>query len=238
MSHAQGRQLTYGTRIIPYTLRYEPRKTLGVTVHPDLSVVVQAPPGTPQADVESVLQRRARWIAKRLDDYARYSPDLPPREYVSGETHRYLGRQYRLRVMDGEPESVSLDGQFILVSVRDRAKGRVETLVKRWYRARAREVFSERLAACYPRIEQLGVALPALAVRKMRTRWGSASPSGRISLNVKLVQVSTLLIDYVVLHELCHLVEPHHGKGYYELLSRVLPDWRQRRERLNSFELA
>ena len=243
MSDVETRQLRYGTRNIPYTLRFEPRKTLGVTVHPDLTVVVQAPPGTPQPDIEGTLQRRARWIAKRLDDYARYSPDLPPREYVSGETHRYLGRQYRLKVVDGEPESVSLEGPFLWVSVRDRAStGRVEMLVKRWYRAKAREVFGERLAACYPRIETLGVALPTLTVRSMRTRWGSSSvavcsPRGRITLNSKLIQMPKELIDYVVYHELCHLVEPHHGKAYYALLSRVLPDWRERRERLNTFEL-
>ena len=237
MSDAEQRQLVYGTRPIPYTLRYEPRKTLGIAVHPDLTVAVQAPEGTPLAEIEGVLERRARWIAQRLDDYARYSPDLPPREYVSGETHRYLGRQYRLKVVEGQPENVSLVGQFLLVSVHAKAEpDRARALVQRWYRARAHEVFDERLGACYPRVERMGVALPRLTVRRMRTRWGSSSSVGRITLNVKLVQVPTRLIDYVVLHELCHLVEPHHGPPYYRLLDRILPDWRERREALNTYE--
>jgi len=237
MSGDEQRQLVYGTRSIPYTLRYEVRKTLGITVHPDLTVLVQAPVGTQPAEVETAVRRRARWIGQRLDDYARYSPDLPPREYVSGETHRYLGRQYRLKVVEDQPEGLTMDGQFMLVAVRDKTvAGRVEQLVGRWYRDRAREVFAERVAACYPRVQGLGVAPPVLSVRAMRTRWGSASAAGRITLNLKLVQVPATLIDYVVYHELCHLVAPHHGRAFYDLLGKVLPDWRERRERLNRYE--
>ncbi|MHB0858008.1 MAG: M48 family metallopeptidase [Anaerolineae bacterium] len=247
MSEGERRQLDYGTRTIAYTLRYEPRKTLGIAVHPDLSVIVQAPLDTPLAEIEGVLRRRARWIARRLDDYARYSPDLPPREYVSGETHRYLGRQLRLKVEEGEPEGVTLEGALLRAMVRDkRADGAVEAVVQRWYRAQARAVFAERLAACFPRVERLSVARPRLTVRAMRTRWGSSSAAdrgaagrgavGRITLNLKLVQVPAPLIDYVVLHELCHLVEPHHGKAFYALLARLLPDWQERRERLNRYE--
>ncbi|MHB1317673.1 MAG: M48 family metallopeptidase [Anaerolineae bacterium] len=245
-SGGEPRTLVYGTRAIPYTFRYEERKTLGIAVHPDLSVVVRAPAGASPVEIEAVLQRRARWITRRLDDYARYSPDLPPRDYVSGETHRYLGRQYRLKVVAGTPEGVVLDRAFLVVTVADRAAGRAEALVTRWYRARAREVFEERLAACYPRVATLGVGRPRLTVRAMRTRWGSSSgaasgatvpgAAGRIALNIKLAQVPALLIDYVVLHELCHLVEPHHGRAFYDLLGKVLPDWRERRERLNRYE--
>jgi len=238
MSGDEQRQLVYGTRSIPYTLRYEVRKTLGITVHPDLTVLVQAPVGTQPAEVETAVRRRARWIGQRLDDYARYSPDLPPREYVSGETHRYLGRQYRLKVHEGEPEQVQLNGPFLVLTVRTRSdRARAEALVQGWYRAQAREVFAARLEACYPRLEAMGVARPRLSVRAMRTRWGSASKEGgRITLNVKLVQVPTPLIDYVLFHELCHLAEPHHGRPFYQLLNRVLPDWQASRDRLNQYE--
>lgn len=241
MSEGERRVLVYGTQTIPYTLRFEPRKTVGIAVHPDLSVLVQAPPDTPSADIEALLQRRARWIAQRLDDYARYSPDLPPREYVSGETHRYLGRQVRLKVLQGQPEGVVLDGAYLLVTAKGRDPSRVEALLHDWYRARAREVFAERLEACYPRLAARGVPRPRLSVRAMRTRWGSTSAvrgtdPGRITLNLKLVQVPALLIDYVLYHELCHLLEPHHGRAFYDLLGKVLPDWRERRERLNKYE--
>jgi hypothetical protein len=82
----------------------------------------------------------------------------------------------------------------------------------------------------------VGVAYPDIIVRAMSTRWGSCSANGRITLNVKLVKVPRLYIDYVIFHELCHLAEPNHTPRFYELLDRVLPDWRERREKLNMYE--
>ncbi len=160
--------------------------------------------------------------------------------YVSGETHRYLGRQHRLKVLENEngaQESVKRDRSFIYVHVEDKADaGRVRELLDAWYHDHARRIFQERVEACYPKVEHIGVPRPAIVVRAMSTRWGSCSASGRITLNVKLIQAPKLYIDYVVFHELCHLAEPNHSPRYYELLDRVLPDWRERRERLNAFE--
>ena len=125
---------------------------------------------------------------------------------------------------------------YIHVHVKKGTKEHVKALLDEWYRGHARQVFVERLAACYPRVERLGIAFPQLAVRVMRSRWGSCSPSGRITLNVKLIQMPTAHIDYVIYHELCHLAEPSHNARYYDLLGRALPDWRKRRQRRNEFE--
>jgi predicted metal-dependent hydrolase len=222
-------------------LIYAPRKTLGITVHPDLRVTVKAPEGSVLADVEEKVRKRATWILKQQRELERYLPHLPPRQYVSGETHRYLGRQYRLKVIESDgkapKESVKRDGVYIYVHARDKADTeRIKGLLDDWYRAHARRVFAERLEACYPKVEHLGVAYPDLAIRVMRSRWGSCSPRGKITLNVKLIQAPRAYIDYVVFHELCHLEEPNHTPRFYELLDRVLPDWRERRERLNGFE--
>lgn len=235
----------YGTTTIPFELIYAPRKTLGITVHPDLRVTVKAPEGSVLADVEAKVRKRATWILKQQRELERYLPHLPPRQYVSGETHRYLGRQYRLKVIEIEIESngkapkegVKRDGGYIYVHVCDKADTEhIKGLLDDWYRAHAWRIFAERLEACYPKVEHLGVAYPDLAIRVMRSRWGSCSPKGKITLNVKLIQVPKLYIDYVIFHELCHLQEPNHTPRFYELLDRVLPDWRERRERLNGFE--
>ena len=85
-------------------------------------------------------------------------------------------------------------------------------------------------------MEHVGAPYPEIAIRAMRSRWGSCSPRGRITLNVKRIKVPKAYIDYVIFHELCHLVEPNHNSRYYDLLDRVLPDWRERREKLNTFE--
>jgi len=230
----------YGTTEIQYELTYAKRKTLGISVQPDLRVAVKAPEGTPLAEIEARVLKRAPWILKQQRDFERYLPHLPPRQYVSGETHRYLGRQYRLKVVESESgteEPVKRDRNFITVHVPDKADtGRVQELLDDWYHAHARRVFRERLDACFPKMEHAGVPYPELVVRAMRSRWGSCSPSGRITLNVKLIQVPTSYIDYVIFHELCHLAEPYHSPRYYELLDRVLPDWRERRDGLNTFE--
>jgi predicted metal-dependent hydrolase len=230
----------YGTTEIQYDLTCAQRKTLGISVQPDLRVTVKAPEGTPLAEIEARVLKRARWILKQQKDFERYLPHLPPRQYVSGETHRYLGRQYRLKVVESEngaQEGVKRDRSFITVQVQDKADtDRVRDLLDAWYHDRAKRVFQERLEACYPKMEHVGVPYPDIVVRAMSTRWGSCSARGRITLNVKLVKVPKAYIDYVIFHELCHLVEPYHNARYYELLDRVLPDWRKRRDRLNTFE--
>jgi len=231
----------YGTTTIHYDLIYAPRKTLGITVHPDLRVTVKAPEGSPLADVEAKVRKRATWILKQQRELERYLPHLPPRQYVSGETHRYLGRQYRLKVIEGASAnangSVERDRSYIYVTTQDKTdKERIKRLLDDWYRAHARQVFAERLETCYPKVEHLDIVYPDLAIRVLKSRWGSCSPKGRITLNVKLIQVPRSYIDYVIFHELCHLAEPNHSPRYYELLDRVLPDWRERREKLNRFE--
>jgi predicted metal-dependent hydrolase len=227
----------YGTIRIEYELIYAPRKTLAITVDPDLHVIVKAPEGTDLADIEVKVCKRAAWILQQQRELERYLPHLPPRQYVSGETHRYLGRQYRLKVIEDGAEGVKHSRNYIYVSVQDKSDTEhIKGLLDDWYRAHAKQVFAERLAACYPKVEHLGIAYPDLIIRVMKSRWGSSSPSGKITLNIKLIQVPKAYIDYVIFHELCHLQEPNHSQRYYELLDRVLPDWRDRREKLNAFE--
>ena len=233
--------IKYGSTAIHYELIYAPRKTLVITVDPNLHVIVKAPEGSPLADVEAKIHKRASWIIKQQRELERYLPHLPPRQYVSGETHRYLGRQYRLKVIEGTSAngtgSVERDRSYIYVTTQDKTdKERIKRRLDDWYRAHAKVIFRERLEACYPKIEHLDVVYPDLAIRVLKSRWGSCSPKGRITLNVKLIQVPKAYIDYVIFHELCHLQEPNHTPRFYELLGRVLPDWRERRERLNAFE--
>jgi predicted metal-dependent hydrolase len=228
--------LTYGTTSIPYTLTYTGRATLAIHVHPDLRVTVEAPLDSEFAEIEKRLHKKAAWILRQQADFRRYSLDFPPRQYISGETHRYLGQQYRLkvRVSPAEKESVVLDREQLLVTVRE--KTRAGKLVQAWYRQRAAEIFSECVAAWMPHFERLGHSLPKVVVRQMRSRWGSCTARGKITLNLKLVMVPRQLIDYVIVHELCHLAEHNHSKGFYALLARVMPDWEERREKIEGYD--
>lgn len=232
-------RIQFGTSTIEYELIYSQRKTLALHVYPDGSVVVDAPLGTELPSVEAKVRRRSGWILRQQRHFQEYTSAISvPRRYVSGEAYRYLGRQYRLKVIEDEIERVRLSRGFLMVSVRNPSeKAHVSNLINAWYRSHARRIFAERLAQCYLRVEPLGIEYPQLAIRDMKSRWGSCSAVGRITLNVRLVQVSKDLIDYVLLHELCHLEEHNHSSSFYALLDRVLPDWSERRDRLNKVEL-
>lgn len=228
----------YGETRIEYNLVYAKRKTLGISVKPDRSVLVKAPTGTSLADVEAVVRKRANWILRHQRQFASYPAPTPLRQYVSGETHRYLGRQYRLKVIEAEKEWVKLSRGLLHVWTANKDDtARVKQLLDDWYKRQAIRVFQERLDACYPRVKRLGIPYPPLVIRSMKSRWGSCSPAGKVTLNLKLIQVPTECIDYVILHELCHLQEHNHGRGYYALLGQVCPDWKARKAQLNGCEV-
>ena len=130
-----------------------------------------------------------------------YLPDVPPRQYVSGESHRFLGRQYRLKVFTiSSPqllEEIILTRKFIEVYTADKTPAHVRELVTAWYHTQAQQIFQERLAACFPKFEREGISQPNIKIRRMQSSWGSCSAKGTISLNVKLVQVPKEYIDYV-----------------------------------------
>ena len=135
------RRLQYGTTIIEYDLTFTTRKTLAIHVHPDLRITVEAPEGSELEQIEQKMHKRAAWIVKQLRDFEQYSFDLPPREYVSGETHRYLGRQYRLKVLQSATsyETARMDRGRILIYAQDTANHeRKKALLENWYRKQAR----------------------------------------------------------------------------------------------------
>ncbi|MEW5871788.1 MAG: SprT family zinc-dependent metalloprotease [Chloroflexota bacterium] len=231
--------LAYGATTIAYQLSFTTRQDVAIHVHPDTRVTVEAPLDSEFAQVEARVRKRAAWIVRQQRNFRRYSYEIPPRQYVSGESHRYLGRQYRLKVLqcEGRKESVTMDRERILVYARTPGdRERIRKLVDDWHRQQARLVFAGRVELWQPRFERYGVQGPQVVVRRMNSRWGSCTAQGKITLNLKLIQVPKRLIDYVVVHELCHLVENNHGEGFYALMRRMMPDWEGRREGLNGFE--
>jgi predicted metal-dependent hydrolase len=229
--------LQFGNTTITYSLSFAQRKTAAIEVHPDLQVTIIAPEGSEPETIEAFIRKRAGWILRQQRQFLTYAPQETPRAYVSGESYRYLGRQYRLKVLEGPQDGVKQERSFIYLTVSDKNDTRhVRSIFEQWFRDEALHVFAKRLKTCYPRVERLGVPYPALSIRSMKMRWGSCSSSGLIVLNPRLVQTPLDCIDYVLLHELCHLKEHNHSKQYYQLLDQVLPDWRERRQKLNKFE--
>jgi predicted metal-dependent hydrolase len=179
------------------------------------------------------VRRRASWISRQLEDFARYHPRTPQRQYMTGESHRYLGRQHRLKVVSSGDAGVRLSRGEILVSMSGTATPeRTRVQLDRWYLGRARELFGEVMEASLVRFRR--IQRPRLIIRTMQSRWGSLSRAGSMTLNVRLVQAPRACIEYVIAHELCHAVYRDHDTRFFGLLERVMPDWKRRKERLES----
>lgn len=226
--------LTWGTDTIRYEVHFlASRQTLTIEVHPDSRVLVRAPVDCPEALIAQRVQKRAAWISRQLAEFERYRPRTPARQYINGESHLYLGRQYRLKLAEGDSASVKLTRDQLLVTLPGEPEPeRVKTLLHRWYLDRARAVFTEVLDASLLHFK--GVEQPRLIVRAMQSRWGSLSRAGTMTLNVNLVRAPRPCIEYVVTHELCHTRHRDHDAQFFKLLGRVMPDWEQRKQRLET----
>lgn len=226
--------IEFGRESICYEVRFlASRKTLGIEVHPDQRVVVRAPTGCPAELIAERVQKRAAWICRQIADFQRYTPRTPQRQYLSGETHLYLGRQYRLKVVSGDAASVKLSRGYLTVTVSGvPERERVRTMLHRWSLIRAREVFEEVLAK---NLCRHGIAQPPrVIVRTMQSRWGSLSQAGTMTLNSQLIRAPRACIEYVITHELCHLTHRDHDANFYRLLGQLMPDWDKRKQRLEA----
>lgn len=227
--------IIYGDREISYDITYSDRKTLAISVHPDCSVVVKSPINAKPDKIVRRVKNRARWILKQQEYFGQFLPKTPPRQYISGETHLYLGRQYRLKVIKAEIRSVNfkLRESYIRVQTPEPDDRELtQQLLNSWYRKRAEIKFPERLTIIGDRFKRYGLTRPVLQIRTLKKRWGSLTPKGKIILNQDLIRADISSIDYVITHELCHLQHPHHGQQFYEFLALVMPDWQSRKQRL------
>jgi len=226
--------VSYGTETIRYEVLFiHARRTLSIEVYPDSRVIVRAPPGCPTPLIAERVTKRAAWISRQLTEFERYRPRTPARQYVNGESHLYLGRQYRLKVESGRTVEVKLMRGEMRVTVPDNpGPERVNRVLHRWYLEHARTVFGDVLQV---KLQQFpGLSVPRLTVRSMKSRWGSLSHAGTMTLNVSLVRAARPCIEYVVVHELCHVVFRNHDARFYKLLGRVMPDWAARKRRLEA----
>jgi predicted metal-dependent hydrolase len=233
---ARALSFVYGDEFIPLSRvpRTQGAERILIKVHPNCRVVVAAPEAASDDAVLWAVNKRGRWIYERLRDFRKQLAHVTPRQYVSGESHYYLGKQHLLKVTETSEgiQGVKLMRGRLEVSVRQRSAEKVQRLLAAWYKVRAREVFAKRLDAL------LGQALwvsgrPQIRIQAMQTQWGSCSPNGRLTLNPHLVKAPKECIDYVILHELCHIAEHNHSERFYRLMNQVMPKWEQIKFRLD-----
>ncbi len=213
------------------------RRTMAISVLPNGTIEVRVPKHCSDTQIVERLHKRRKWIQKQKRHFESETVNVACRRYVSGETHRYLGKQYRLKIKKSGDQRVSLLGGFIVISTTDRQSFTVKSLLEKWLNERAITIFREKAQKIAHRLKIHNFHASNIRLRKMKLRWGSCTPAGLIFLNPELVKVPGQCVEYVIVHELSHLKEPNHGKRFYLTLERVLPNWRALKDRLESCEL-
>ncbi|MCE9500098.1 MAG: M48 family metallopeptidase [Leptospira sp.] len=232
---AEQHSVTFEAKKINYSLIRTNRRTLAIFVYPDKTVLVKAPLFVRSTDIQNRIIKKAKWIIKKQEHFGNYRPQVLPKEYLQGETHRFLGEDYLLKIVTAKDTKVELQNEYILVSL---SKTENRTLIKKalnhWFMDQAKTVFGERIEHCLELMKSFGLPVARFKIKKMRSRWGSCSINHNISLNLKLIHAPIECIDYLIVHELCHLKEHNHSKNFYKLLSAVFPDLKERQHKLKS----
>ena len=224
--------------IINYQLEQKNVKNLNLRIRYDGKVFVSASPDVPPEQIDSFVERKQKFIVKSLkhfEELCHYKSE--PKKYVSGEAFSILGHGLRLVVSKSPQNRISADGIYIRLYAKEPDNFEMKKkMVTRYFDRQCRKIFSEILSEIYPAFEKYGVMVPRLQIRDMETRWGSClAKKGIITLNKRLLEVPKNCIEYVIVHELCHFIQPNHSRHFYMLLTMFMPDWKERKMILDKY---
>ena len=213
-----------------YIVKRQRRKTIALHILDDAQIEVRAPKWVCNADLVAFVEQNAQWINRRRQEQLLVIAARPT--YADGERHTFLGRGLDLRLRPSGKARVFTEGESLVVCCnKPLPEFDVRNAVEKWYRREALEFYKQRLPlllAGFPLDQLPAYPSPTVKCRKMRKRWGSCSQHGRITLNTQLIKLPESCVDYVIVHELCHLWFLNHGQQFYRLLASVMPDWRER----------
>lgn len=225
--------LTYNNENFEYELRRSRRKTIGITINPDGSVVVTAPLRLSQAKIMEALQHKAGWISKKLALVHDIAVRVPVRSYVSGEKFWYLGKGYPLNLTqtDEHISRIKYADELFYIDLQcglteEQREQCITELFQKWYKRAARIVIGKRMVYY---AEILKVHPQGMKIKSQKSLWGSCTGKDIINFNWKLIMTPPEVIDYVVVHELCHLIERNHSSNFWNLVAGILPDYKQQK---------
>ena len=202
-------------------------KNITLKVRPNGEAILTTPKAASDEHIKFIIEKRAKWIAQKRAFFASFK--TPQKEYVSGDDFKYLGRSYRLKVVQSKEERVKLQRGYLELFVKDKSDiKRKENLIYEWYNEKATLYFFNILQEFNKIVKQ---DIKSVKIRQMKTRWGSCNPyKSYINLNIELIKKPRACIEYVVFHELVHLLYPDHSKKFYDYLTLYMPDWQKRKE--------
>jgi predicted metal-dependent hydrolase len=222
--------------IIEYKVIFSRRRTLGISIKPDASVIVRVPLRTPEKTIRRLVQEKSTWIIKHRDYYRNHSITKSSIRYSDGEKHLFRGSHSELKIRRS-PVSYCLfkNDTIELGMAKTIDSDSVKAMLYKGYKSEAASVFPGILNLVLQKHDKHNFKPAGLKIRTMKRRWGSCSSRGLITLNTELIRLPDLYTEYVITHELCHLRHHNHGPHFYELLSELFPDWKRVRKELRSY---
>lgn len=217
--------ITLAGRVIPYTLRVSPvARRMRLVIKPETGLEVIVPRGARPDAHEPFLREKGAWIVRTLERMARARPpELPP--LTTGRRLPFAGRELALEVRAGATPGrfrAQLAGDTLILMLPDTQSATVRAALEVWYRRRAPSIFAARLEVAN---RPYGYTYGRVSIKNQKSRWGSCSLAGNLNFNWRLLLAPLPVLDYVVVHELCHLKEPNHGPGFWRLVARGCPEY-------------
>lgn len=211
---------------LAYQIIYSKRKNLGITVERDRSVVVRAPLGLPEEKIALVVESKKRWLYEKINHIQKYTDkhDSSAKELVSGESMPYLGRNYRLQVFTADRESIEFKQKFIIHKA---VSTNADQLFKAWYTHKAKQKISPRVALC---AKTLGLKYNEVKIADVKYRWGSCTPNDNLIFNWRLIKAPMFVIDYIIVHELAHLIESNHTPYFWRIVKTNAPNYQKAKD--------
>ena len=229
-------QITYGNNKIKFNIkRGRRKKTVALQIQPNSTVMVLSPYFLDKDKIKEVVLKRARWIIQKQEKIKKLNAEMPKKEFVSGESFPYLGREYRLKVIKSQDEKFCpcklMAGRFY-VEINNKFSGRVASKIVKekmleWYIERAKEKITERTQRYF---KLIGIIPQKIIIRNQQKRWGSCSHSGVLRFNWKVIMAPISVLDYVIVHELCHLIHQNHSHDFWHKVGSIIPDYKKKRE--------
>lgn len=205
--------------VIEYQIKYSNRKTLNISVERDRSIVVRAPHYLTAEKIDKIVQSKRQWIKEKLNHSQKYPLVSESKEFVSGETLMYLGKNYQLLIVEEEFEGIEFDQRFKISKAN---QPKANELFKKWYLKQAL-IKIEPLATKYAK--SLGVQYNQFKTSEMKYRWGSCTPANNIIFNWRIIKAPMYVLEYLVAHELVHLIENNHTPSFWNILSIQVPNY-------------
>lgn len=229
-------EVVYGDENIQFFIERKNIKNINLKVRPDSSVRVTADEKVPVDFIKSFVKSKARWILNNKAYFNKVKvEERSDKEFVSGESIKYLGRQYRLKVIEDDKEEVKYFRGYIYLYTKDKEDiSKKKKLFEKWINIKCEIIFGKVFDDMYNKIYKYGILKPTVKIRTMKSRWGSCVIDKQlIILNRELIKAPKYCIEYVVLHELVHLIYNEHNNEFYHFLSSIMPDWKERKRILD-----